>query len=230
MIHYLFFLISFFLKIGIVIKNHFSKNKVLIKGLFIGKISFKGFYNSVYLNGKNSKLKIRIVGNNNNVLIEEGFISNCSINIEGNNNNFILKKNRGIANSKFLILDFCNQIFIDDNTGIGGARFVVAGKSNYISIGKNNMISDNVEIWATDSHSIIDKESFKRINPDLPINIHDNVWICSGCYILKGVTIKENSIIGMGSVVVNDVPENSVSAGNPNKILKSNVSWLINRI
>ena len=39
--------------------------------------------------------------------------------------------------------------------------------------------------------------------------------------ICPGVTIGENSVIGAGSLVLHDVPENSVAAGNPCKVIRS---------
>ena len=53
-----------------------------------------------------------------------------------------------------------------------------------------------------------------------PVNIGENVWIGSSATILPGVTIGDNSIIAAGAVVTKDVPENTVVAGVPAKILK----------
>lgn len=53
-----------------------------------------------------------------------------------------------------------------------------------------------------------------------PIHIGKNVWITTRCIILGGVTIGDNSIIGAGSVVTEDIPANSLAAGNPCKVLK----------
>ena len=39
--------------------------------------------------------------------------------------------------------------------------------------------------------------------------------------ILPGVTVGDNAVIGAGSVVTRDVPENMVVAGNPAKVTKS---------
>ncbi len=44
--------------------------------------------------------------------------------------------------------------------------------------------------------------------------------IGSGATLLCGITVGENAIIGAGSVVTRDVPDNTVVAGNPAKILK----------
>ena len=44
--------------------------------------------------------------------------------------------------------------------------------------------------------------------------------IGSNATILCGITIGENSLIGAGSVVVNDVPKNSIVVGNPARVIK----------
>ena len=53
-----------------------------------------------------------------------------------------------------------------------------------------------------------------------PVMIQKNVWIGARSIILPGVTIQSDSIIGAGSVVTNDVPSNSIFAGNPAKLIK----------
>ena len=50
--------------------------------------------------------------------------------------------------------------------------------------------------------------------------IEDGVWIGPGCCIVEDVHIGKNSVIGAGSVVVKDVPENTVSAGSPAKVIR----------
>jgi len=50
--------------------------------------------------------------------------------------------------------------------------------------------------------------------------IKDKAWIGFNVTILKGVTIGEGSIVGAGSVVTKDVPDWTIVAGNPSKIIK----------
>ena len=45
--------------------------------------------------------------------------------------------------------------------------------------------------------------------------------IGSGATLLGGITIGENALVGAGSVVTKDVPENAIVAGNPARVLKS---------
>jgi acetyltransferase-like isoleucine patch superfamily enzyme len=54
-----------------------------------------------------------------------------------------------------------------------------------------------------------------------PIHIKKNAWIGANATILQGVTIGENAIVAAGSVVTNNVPNNTIVGGIPAKILKS---------
>ena len=47
-----------------------------------------------------------------------------------------------------------------------------------------------------------------------------DVWIDANVVILPSVTIGKNSVIGAGSVVTKDIPENAVVAGNPCRVLR----------
>ncbi len=53
------------------------------------------------------------------------------------------------------------------------------------------------------------------------VKIGSNCFIGWGSVILKGVTIGDNCIIGAGSIVTRDIPDNSVAAGNPCKVICS---------
>ena len=49
--------------------------------------------------------------------------------------------------------------------------------------------------------------------------IHDGVHISANAVVIGPIDVGENSIIGAGSVVIHDVPANTVVAGNPAKVL-----------
>ena len=50
------------------------------------------------------------------------------------------------------------------------------------------------------------------------VHIGNNVWIGSGAQIMPGVSIGDNSVIGAGSVVTNDIPTNVVAFGVPCRV------------
>lgn len=66
---------------------------------------------------------------------------------------------------------------------------------------------------------------FERRNRGLeyayPITVGSNVWIGAGVQVMPGVTIGDNVVIGGGSVVVKDIPADSVAVGNPCRVIRA---------
>lgn len=52
------------------------------------------------------------------------------------------------------------------------------------------------------------------------MHIGKNCWIGANAVILPGVTIGDNTVVGAGSVVTKDLPDNVVAVGNPCRILR----------
>ena len=90
----------------------------------------------------------------------------------------------------------------------------------YVTIGDNCFVGPNVSIY-TVCHSTDPAERNTRMEWALPVVIGDNVWIGGNVTILPGVTIGDNVTIGAGSVVVKDIPSNTIAVGNPCKVIKS---------
>jgi maltose O-acetyltransferase len=53
-----------------------------------------------------------------------------------------------------------------------------------------------------------------------PVEIGDDVWVGGGAIILPGVRIGSRAVIGAGSVVTRDVPEQTFAAGNPCRVIR----------
>jgi maltose O-acetyltransferase len=54
-----------------------------------------------------------------------------------------------------------------------------------------------------------------------PVGIGSDVWVGSGAIILPGVTIGSRTVIGAGSVVTSDLPDDVLAVGNPCRVLRS---------
>lgn len=88
-----------------------------------------------------------------------------------------------------------------------------------VEVGDNAMMGPGVQLL-TACHPLDKDERNAHIEFTRPIKVGDNVWIGGGAIILPGVTIGENSVIGAGSVVTKDIPDNVVAAGNPCKVIR----------
>ena len=88
-----------------------------------------------------------------------------------------------------------------------------------ITIGKNVLFGPNVAIY-TAGHPIYPDSRNSGYEYGIPVTIGDNVWIGGSCVILPGVKIGNNAVIGAGSVVTKDIPDNVCAAGNPCRVIR----------
>lgn len=105
------------------------------------------------------------------------------------------------------------KVKVGNNVIIMNGSLMMA--SGGVTIEDDTMIAANARL-ISNNHDL-DKRSVITCKPIL---IKRNCWIGAGATILRGVTIGENSVVGAGSVVTKDVPDNVVVAGNPAKIIK----------
>ncbi len=154
----------------------------------------------------------------------EKFFSKKDIGLKLGNNITIQKTN--------LATEINGYIEIGDFSFISCATIVANEK---IIIGKYVFIGIGVTIVDTDFHpldpaqrlkdtiaiSTVGERTKRPPFTSLPVHIEDDVWIGFNATILKGVRIGRGSIIQPGSVVLRDVPEDSVMEGNPAQLITS---------
>ena len=88
-----------------------------------------------------------------------------------------------------------------------------------ITIGDNVLVAPNVDIY-TAGHPIHPESRNSGYEYGIPVTIGSNVWIGGSCVILPGVSIVNNVVIGAGSVVTKDIPDNVCAAGNPCRVIR----------
>jgi maltose O-acetyltransferase len=89
-----------------------------------------------------------------------------------------------------------------------------------ITIGDNVFFGPRIGLY-TPYHPIDAEVRNQQLEGGLPITIGSNVWFGGNVTVCPNVTIGSNVVIGAGSVVVKDIPSNSVAVGNPCKVVRA---------
>ena len=151
---------------------------------------------------KSCQIKIIFTGSNSTLYLGEECNYRGSIRIDTNGNIKIGKDFRGTNNVSLL----CRP-------------------NKSIIIGDHCLFASSIVVRTSDEHSIYSLDTGELINPNRDVYIGDSVWVCDNVTILKGSFVGRESVIGAGSVVSGKIPKNVVVAGNPTKILKTNIVW-----
>lgn len=109
-------------------------------------------------------------------------------------------------------------ISIGDNTVLSNDITIIAQRE--IKIGERCLLGDRLTIYDSDFHEVDPKTRTRSYGKAVPVSIGNNVWIGSVVTILKGVNIGDNSVIAANSIVTNDVPANTIVAGNPATVVR----------
>lgn len=174
---------------------------------------------------KNSKITF---SGKNNILFCDKKVKLVNTNIAFKGDNSIIFLGRG---------KYCLNvdIFNDSTLHIGSNNYfnphgkdvsVIISEHQNVFIGNDNLFSFGICIRTADPHLVYDIATKKRINHSKSVYIGDHVWLGQNATILKNTKIHSGSIIGASSVVTNkELLSNSIYAGNPVKLIKSNIHW-----
>ena len=89
----------------------------------------------------------------------------------------------------------------------------------HIFVGDYTMFGPNVTV-ASAGHPINPELRQRALQYNIPVHIGKNCWIGAGVIVVPGVTIGDNVVVGAGSVVTKDLPDNVVAVGNPCRVLR----------
>lgn len=88
-----------------------------------------------------------------------------------------------------------------------------------VKIGDYVLFGPSVQVF-TATHPLSAAERRRGLESGKPIEIGPDVWVGGGTVICPGVTIGARSIIGAGSVVTSDIPEDVIAVGNPCRVMR----------
>lgn len=123
-------------------------------------------------------------------------------------------------------LELLSPFYCDYGKNIHLGKNVYINLNNYFMDGASITIGDNVFIGSycgfyTANHPLDYTNRNKGLEKALPIKVGDNCWFGANVSVMPGVTIGAGCVIAAGSVVTKDIPDNSLAAGVPAKVIKT---------
>ncbi len=113
--------------------------------------------------------------------------------------------------------DHGNGIILGENTFINYGCVILDGA--LVSIGHDVKIGPSCQLL-TPQHPVDYMERRGTCETSHPIVIGDDTWLGGGVIVCPGVTIGCRCIIAAGSVVIRDIPDDCMAAGNPAVVKK----------
>ncbi len=177
--------------------------------------------NHIFWAGQKPELKI--VGTGNVIVLGKCDNADLKGNVLGSHNVVLALGETSRLRLRIDIHGNGALIYVGPGTRIISAH-IVLGRSDAptsVLIGAQSLLSRQVTLRATDSHSIIDIASGTVINEPESIVIEPHVWIGENATLLKGCSVGAGSIIAAAALVTGDLPACSTCGGIPAKVLRT---------
>lgn len=171
--------------------------------------------------------RVTFTGSDNTLVVDEhARIGSLSIQFDCDNGFMEVGSSRGVpAFSGTVRVGQDSRVLIGRNVSTTGAVGISVTEGTTVSFGDDCMIAIGVQLRADDGHPIFDVSTGKRVNVSRDITIGAHVWIGYNAAVLGGVTVGDGAVIGLGSVVTKDVPNNAVAAGNRARVVRTDIAW-----
>lgn len=194
-------------KIFIVDSNGNKTRVFFVPGV---SVSFKGEKSEVVFHKPLPKFKFCKIVCGDNCYIEIG------------SSNYLIKKLRILAQGNNSICKIGNNFSL-----VNTCEIVIRPENNtFVEIGNDCMFASRILIRAQDGHIIRDLKTGRILNKGKDIKIGNHVWVANDVTILKGVEINDNTAIALGAVATQgEYFSNSIYAGVPARLVKSNILW-----
>lgn len=90
-----------------------------------------------------------------------------------------------------------------------------------ITLGSNVHITNGVKFITHDGGTLLFRKYVSDLEITKPISVGNDVYMGNNVIILPGVTIGNKVVIGAGTIVTKDIPDNSVAVGVPARVIKT---------
>lgn len=175
-------------------------------------------------------VRVEISGSGNELTIgKDTRIWGATIQLRGENLRCVIENDCKLRHVVLVVEDTGSRLVVRQSTSGTGCT-IIACEGGLVQIGRDCMMSAGSDIRNTDGHSVVALATGERINPAADVLVDDHAWIGLKAQILKGVRMGRHSIAAAGSVVVKDVPANTIVAGIPAKPIRTGITWVRERL
>lgn len=181
--------------------------------------------NVIYYRGQlKHHVNVQFYGSNNVLLIHDDAKElSGSIKFYGDFGHFFLGAKASFRGQ--VIVGHKCKVSIGNKTTVTRNCFINTAEETDVIIGDDCMIASDTILRTHDSHPIFDVLTQARINVAKSIVLGNHVWLGDQVIVLAGARIEEGSVIGIRGLVTGTIPNNSIAAGSPARVLRTDIAW-----
>lgn len=172
-------------------------------------------------------ITVRFRGSNNTLILhKKASLHALNAQFDCDNGTVEIGSNTGVIPLKaFIRIGQDSTIKIGNNVSNNSMVTISAVEGTHVVIGNDVMLSSQTEIRTDDAHPIFDVHTGKRTNPARSIRIGNHVWLAKRSTVLGGASIGDGSVLGFGSILKGQIPNNCIAVGAPAKVVRRDVVW-----
>jgi UDP-3-O-[3-hydroxymyristoyl] glucosamine N-acyltransferase len=167
----------------------------------------------------------RVISGKGNLLrIGSGTWFHAKVYFTGDNNRVLIGDNARFVGR--IIVNGSGQTIVFGDKSTATDLYILCAEGCDVRIGRDCMFSRRTEIRTTDAHSVVDRQSGKRLNLPGAVDIGDHVWVGVGSIVSKGAAVPTDSVVAaMSFVNARFSEEGVILAGVPAAIVRRGVTW-----
>ena len=182
--------------------------------------------NRIEYDGEPFPVKVTFRGGGNVLTVgSPARMPNLKVQFDGDGGRAEIGASRGVTLRAQIRVGGGSVVTIGSHVSSTTTATISAVEGATVSIGNDVMMASDVQVRSDDGHAIYDVRSGRRVNAARDIKVGPHVWLGLRSVVLGGARIGRGSVIGLGSIVTRNVPNNAIAVGAPAKVVRRDIAW-----